>query len=87
MDPLDEPASERDDHTLTLILALIISGIGAALAIGLIAGVLGWIQPNCGAFTTNRSARCGSDGYMTTETSPVIPTFDSSRYILVTPSP
>ncbi|HQY23800.1 MAG TPA: hypothetical protein PLL45_02890 [Thermoflexales bacterium] len=87
MDPLDEPATEQNDHTLTLILALILSGIGAALAIGLIAGILGWIQPNCPSFTTNQSGRCGSDGFMTTESSPIIPTFDANRFVLSTPSP
>jgi len=85
MDPLDEPSTERDDHTLTLIMALIISGLGAALAVGLIAGLLGWNEPNCGSNTTNRTGRCGSDGYMNTESSPVIPTFDASRFRIVPP--
>ena len=87
MDPLDEPASERNDHTLTLILALIISGIGAALAIGLIAGLLGWMPPNCASYSTNRTGRCNADDAELTVTPPVIPTFNASRMRIVEPPP
>ena len=86
MDPLDQPAEESHDQTLTLILALLVTGIGAVLAIALVAGLLGLIRPNCGSFTTNRTGACGTDGYMTTQTAPVIPTFDPDRFPYLVPT-
>lgn len=67
---------------LALVLVLLVAGMGAALAVGLIAGWLGVLKPNCGTFIVDRTGTCGTNSALATQVAPVIPTLDPARFRL-----